>query len=77
LNFFPVFEDQETLEPGETASEEILIEIPDRGYAALKLDLWVFSNDRVPWYGTAVANLLPPGDNAEARDPSDGDDSTV
>lgn len=77
LDFFPVFEDQEALEPGETASEEILIELPDRQYAALRLDLWVFSTDRIPWYGTAVANLLPPDDNGEARDPNDVWDSTA
>lgn len=63
LAFWRVFEDQEALEPGESASEEVLLEIPDAGYAALKLELWVHSPDEVPWKGTAVVNLLPEGDN--------------
>jgi hypothetical protein len=63
LRFFRVFEDQEALEPGESASEEVLLEIPDGGYVALKLELWVHSPDEVPWKGTAVVNLLPEGDN--------------
>ena len=63
LGFWLVFEDQEALEPGESASEEVLLEIPDADYAALKLELWVHSPDEVPWKGTAVVNLLPEGDN--------------
>ncbi len=65
LGFWRVFEDQEALEPGESASEEILLEIPDANYAALRLELWVHSPDEVPWKGTAVVNLLPEEDNDE------------
>ena len=69
LGFWRVFEDQEALEPGESASEEVLLEIPEAGYAALKLELWVHSPDEVPWKGTAVVNLLPGADNDPADDP--------
>ena len=70
LGFWRVFEDQEALEPGESASEEVLLEIPDADYAALKLELWVHSApDEVPWKGTAVVNLLSEGDNDPERDP--------
>lgn len=69
LGYWRVFEDQEALEPGESASEEVLLEIPDADYAALKLELWVHSPDEVPWKGTAVVNLLSEGDNDSERSP--------
>ena len=72
LGFWRVFEDQEALEPGESASEEVLLEVPDAGYAALRLELWIHSPDEVPWKGTAVVNLLPGADNGPEGSPEEG-----
>ncbi len=63
LSTWAVLEGQGSLEPGESAAEELLIEIPDEGFLAFKLQLWVSSTHDESWEVTAVVNLEPAGDN--------------
>lgn len=63
LSAWAVFEGQSLLEPGEPVSEELLIEIPDEGFLAFRLQLWVSSTKGESWEVTAVVNLEPTGDN--------------
>lgn len=65
LSTWPVFEGQDVLEPGEPAAEELLIEIPDEGFSAFRLQLWVSSTGDESWEVTAVVNLEPTGDNED------------
>ena len=65
LSTWPVFEEQDVLEPGEPAAEELLIEIPDEGFLAFRLQLWVSSKHDESWEVTAVVNLEPAGDNGD------------
>jgi hypothetical protein len=66
LSSWPVFEGHGLLEPGEPAAEELLIEIPDEGFSAFRLQLWVSSTRDESWEVTAVVNLEPAGDNEDA-----------
>lgn len=66
LSTWPVFEGHGLLEPGEPAAEELLIEIPDEGFSAFRLQLWVSSTRDESWEVTAVVNLEPAGDNEDA-----------
>jgi len=63
LSTWPVLEGQGLLEPGEPAAEELLIEVPDEGFLAFKLQLWVSSTHGESWEVTAVVNLEPSNDN--------------
>jgi hypothetical protein len=65
LSAWPVFEAHGLLEPGEPAAEELLIEIPDEGFLAFRLQLWVSSTKYESWEVTAVVNLEPAGDNGD------------
>ena len=65
LSAWPVFEAHGLLEPGEPAAEELLIEIPDRGFSAFRLQLWLSSTKDESWEVTAVVNLEPAGDNGD------------
>ncbi len=65
LSTWPVFEGHGLLEPGEPAAEELLIEIPDEGFSAFRLQLWVSSTKDESWEVTAVVNLEPAGDNED------------
>jgi hypothetical protein len=65
LSTWPVFEAHGLLEPGEPAAEELLIEIPDEGFTAFRLQLWVSSTKDESWEVTAVVNLEPAGDNED------------
>lgn len=66
LSTWAVLEGRETLEPGEPAAEELLIELPDEDFLAFKLQLWVSSTHDESWEVTAVVNLEPAGDNEES-----------
>jgi hypothetical protein len=66
LSTWPVFEGHGLLEPGEPAAEELLIEIPDEGFSAFRLQLWVSSTRDESWEVTAVVNLESAGDNEDA-----------
>lgn len=50
LDTLPVFAETDLLEPGERVTDQALVEIPDGGFHAVRLELWVAS----PW------RLLPP-----------------
>lgn len=63
LSTWSVFEEQRLLEPSEPAAEELLIEIPDEGFLAFKLQLWVSSIHEESWEVTAIVNLEPEDDN--------------
>jgi hypothetical protein len=63
LSTWAVLDGQRLLEPGEPAAEELLIEIPDEGFSAFRLQLWVSSTHDESWEVTAVVNLEPAGDN--------------
>lgn len=65
LSTWPVFEGHGLLEPGEPAAEELLIEIPDDGFLAFRLQLWVSSTKGESWEVTAVVNLESTGDNED------------
>lgn len=65
LSTWPVFEGHGLLEPGEPAAEELLMEIPDEGFTAFRLQLWVSSTKSESWEVTAVVNLEPAGDNED------------
>ena len=65
LSAWPVFEAHGLLEPGEPAAEELLIEIPDEGFSAFRLQLWLSSTKDESWEVTAVVNLEPAGDNGD------------
>jgi hypothetical protein len=65
LSTWAVLEGKDSLEPGEPAAEEFLIEIPDEGFLAFRLQLWVSSTHNESWEVTAVVNLEPAGDNEE------------
>lgn len=63
LSTWPILENKERLEPGEPAAEELLIEIPDEGFSAFRLQLWVSSRHDESWEVTAVVNLEFTSDN--------------
>ena len=63
LSTWDVLEGKDWLEPGEPAAEELLIEIPDEGFLAFRLQLWVSSTHEESWEVTAVVNLEPASDN--------------
>lgn len=65
LSTWPILENKKRLEPGEPAAEELLIEIPDEGFSAFRLQLWVSSTHNESWEVTAVVNLELTGDNEE------------
>lgn len=65
VSTWPVLEEQEKLEPGEPAGEELLIEIPDEGRLAFKLQLWVSSKEGESWEATAIVNLVGGTDNGD------------
>lgn len=72
LSTWPVFEAHKLLEPGEPAAEELLIEIPDKGFLAFRLQLWASSTKDESWEVTAVVNLEPAGDNGDVGDIVEG-----
>lgn len=63
VSTWPVFEGQELLEPGEPASEELLIEVPEQDPLAFRLQLWVSSKQGESWEATAIVNLVSGDDN--------------
>jgi hypothetical protein len=63
LSTWAVLEGKGSLEPGESAAEELLIEIPDEDFLAFRLQLWVSSTYDESWEVTAVVNLEAAGDN--------------
>ena len=76
LDTLPVFAETELLEPGERAIDQPLVEIPDGGFHAVRLELWVASpRRRLPpggekrWRTTAVVRVV----GGAARVDNEGD----
>ena len=51
------FEEHGLLEPGEPAAEELLIEVPDEGFLAFRLQLWVSSTKGESWEVTESGKI--------------------
>lgn len=53
---WPILEDQDLLEPGETVGDKLLIEMPDTQDLPLKLELWLASTPEEGWLASFIGN---------------------
>lgn len=67
LGTWRAFEGRSVLEPDEPVEDQLLIELPDSGYVALKLELLVNSGVGRSWEATEVVVLGYTGDNGEGQ----------
>lgn len=65
LGTWRAFEGRTVLEPDEPVEEQLLIELPDSGYVALKLELLVNSGVGRSWEATEVVVIGYTGDNRD------------
>lgn len=63
LDSWPVFESRDSLEPDEPVEEQLLIELPRKGFAALRLELVVHSPPENAWEVSEVVVILTEEDN--------------
>jgi hypothetical protein len=61
------FEDRTVLEPGEALQEPVLLEVPEGGFAALMLELTVYSRSGRYWKAASVVTDQARGDNQGRR----------
>lgn len=78
----PIFTETKGLEPGETATDQILVEVPGIGLHAVKLELWVASPPKILllrfgrkwWRVTAVVRAGTRVDNEDGPTETPGPD---
>jgi hypothetical protein len=66
-----IFFDQDAVQPGETISDQIWIELPDNDEVALQTSLGVAKDENLGWEAKDIVNLLYVRGNI--TDTSDGD----